>query len=387
LAHRYFGLFLGLFLLVAGLTGALLAFYQELDATLNPQLYRVTPPQPGAALLEPFELERRVDGQPGGERLEREVRFDAEPGRPIQRSMEVAPDKWREVFIDPYTGARLGERDWGHLSEGIALNLMPFVYRLHYSLALDSVGTALFGVVALLWTVDCFVGAYLTFPAPLQAGGQRASWLRRWLPSWRLRTGKLFSLVFSWHRASGLWLWAVLLVFAWSAVGLNLHAVYRPVMATLWGFEDGTHERLPQLTRPYPEPRLSLREAHARGQWLMAEHARSRGFVIRRERALSHHADHGAYAYTVESSLDISSRSAQTAVYFDADSGRLLGFDAPTAISAGNTLTSWLYALHFAAVGGVWYRGFVSLMGLCVATLSMTGVWIWWRKRARRAHV
>lgn len=41
---------------------------------------------------------------------------------------------------------------------------MPFVYRLHYSLALDTIGTYAFGIIALLWTLDCFIGAYLTLP-------------------------------------------------------------------------------------------------------------------------------------------------------------------------------------------------------------------------------
>ncbi len=68
-----------------------------------------------------------------------------------------------EVFVNPYSGQILGGRLWGDLSQGLA-NLMPFVYRLHHSLVLGTIGTWIFGVVALLWTLDCFVGAWLTFP-------------------------------------------------------------------------------------------------------------------------------------------------------------------------------------------------------------------------------
>ncbi|MFQ5415166.1 MAG: PepSY domain-containing protein, partial [Phycisphaerae bacterium] len=63
-------------------------------------------------------------------------------------------------------------RLWGDLSQGLA-NLMPFVYRLHHSLALGTVGTWIFGVVALLWTLDCFVGAWLTFPPPRRRDATR----------------------------------------------------------------------------------------------------------------------------------------------------------------------------------------------------------------------
>ena len=46
--HRYVGLVMTVFLVVAGLTGSLLAFNRELDAALNPELFRVEPPGPGA---------------------------------------------------------------------------------------------------------------------------------------------------------------------------------------------------------------------------------------------------------------------------------------------------------------------------------------------------
>ncbi len=69
-----------------------------------------------------------------------------------------------QVMINPYTGVVQGERRWGDITQG-KKNIMPFIYRLHDSLALGIVGTYTFGIVSLLWTLDCFVGAYLTFPA------------------------------------------------------------------------------------------------------------------------------------------------------------------------------------------------------------------------------
>ena len=116
----------------------------------------------------------------------------------------------------------------------------------------------------------------------------------------------------------------------------------------------------------------------------MAAEAAKRDFRVERELRLYYYADHGVFSYTVESSLDISRRRPRTEVYFDGQSGKLVAFEAPTGISAGNTITGWLYALHFGDVGGLWYRGFVSVMGVAVAGLSVTGVWIWWRKRRKR---
>jgi hypothetical protein len=77
--------------------------------------------------------------------------------------------------------------------------------------------------------------------------------------------------VFTCHRSSGRWLWALLLVFAWSGVGFNLQGVYEPVMGTLTGKQPSVHDGLPELPLPHPEPKLPLREAHEVERRLMAE--------------------------------------------------------------------------------------------------------------------
>nr|WP_306306218.1 PepSY domain-containing protein [Methylomonas koyamae] len=50
---------------------------------------------------------------------------------------------------------------------------------------------------------------------------------------WR---GSAYRINFDLHRAGGLWLWLLLLVFAWSSVYMNLSdSVYAPVTRTLVG--------------------------------------------------------------------------------------------------------------------------------------------------------
>ena len=46
LVHRYLGLTMALFLIVAGLTGSVMAFEDEIDAWLNPELFRAASPGP-----------------------------------------------------------------------------------------------------------------------------------------------------------------------------------------------------------------------------------------------------------------------------------------------------------------------------------------------------
>ena len=179
----------------------------------------------------------------------------------------------------------------------------------------------------------------------------------------------------------------MLLVFAWSAVALNLREVYHPVMKAAFDMPERAHERFSKLDEPQPDPALSWTDALAKGRSLMAQEAARRGLEILSERRIGYDADRGAFRYAVRSSRDISDRYPSTTVWFDGDRGDLLAFEAPTGENTGATITTWLYHLHFGsiAVGGWPYRIFVCLMGLGVTLLSATGVWIWWRKRTKRS--
>ncbi len=392
--HRYVGLFMAVFLVVAGVTGSVLAFYHELDGLLNPSLFRADPPAAGARMLDPFEQREAVQRALPAGLFAHRVSFESRGGAASVFDVSAAPgvtyEGDDEFFLDPYSGKLKGSRRWGDISQG-AVNLMPFIYRLHYSLALGEVGVWLFGVVALLWTIDCFVGAYLTFPLPRGSHGRTgaAAWLARWKPAWLVRSGRLFSWVFTWHRASGLWVWGMLLVFAWSAVGLNLREVYRPVMEATFGLAQRAFGSIPRLDPPALEPALPWREAHRRGQELMAEQARQRGFRVHSERRMVYAPELGAFRYQVRSSLDVSDRYAATTVWFDGRSGELFAFEAPTGEVAGETITTWIYQLHFGSVGalGLPFRVFVCLMGLATTVLSVTGVWVWSVKRVKRTRV
>ena len=58
----------------------------------------------------------------------------------------------------------------------------------------------------------------------------------------------------------------------------------------------------------------------------------------------------------------------------------------PTGQHSGNTISAWLYALHMGDVFGLPYRIFVCVLGLVIAMLSVTGVYIWWKKRKARVR-
>ena len=125
---------------------------------------------------------------------------------------------------------------------------VSFLYVLHYSLhmpefwGIDHWGMWLLGAVAIIWTVDCFVGFYLTLPVARGADPSRPAavsrqlargWWARWAPAWRIKTtGSPYRINFDIHRVFGLWTWALLFILAFTAFSLNLYReVFYPVMS------------------------------------------------------------------------------------------------------------------------------------------------------------
>src|SRR6185295_12127310 len=105
---------------------------------------------------------------------------------------------FNQVFVDPVSGAALGKRQWGAVWPITQETFFSFLYVLHYCLHLpemwgiDRWGIWLMGAIAMIWTLDCFTGFYLTLPLRRRAtnggtvakstGGARG-WWQRWKPA------------------------------------------------------------------------------------------------------------------------------------------------------------------------------------------------------------
>lgn len=396
--HRYAGLSMAAFLVVAGLTGSVLVFREELDALINPELYRVSPPSPHAEPLDPLAIRRRlmdadprihinwITLQPRHEHA-LNIRVQPRPGSPHPG--------FDELFVDPYTGRILGTRTWGRISDGVE-NLIPFLYKLHYQLALDQVGRLLMGVIALIWTLDCFIGAYLTLPRRARrrrspgrssAGERLRDLWRRWQPAWRVRwRSSRFKLNFDLHRAGGLWIWAMLFVLAWSSVAFNLDSVYRPVMGLAFEFQD-VRQDFRELEQPNTTPRLSYAEAREKAlAYLDGTRQHLTDTPVRQldDTGMSYYPQYGIYHYRFRSDRDVDSDWGRTRMYIDGDSGEVVALYLPTGAAGGDTLTTWLLTLHMAGVWGLPFKIFVSVSGVLLVMLSVTGIIIWQRKRSAR---
>lgn len=141
---------------------------------------------------------------------------------------------------------------------------------------------------------------------------------------------------------------------------------------------------LPVLDDIAQEPRLSWRQAQAAGRHWMDEQAELHHFEVYQPLALHLDRERNVYRYSVRSSRDIQDKRGTTRVLFDADTGAFKLLLLPSGQYNGNTVTSWLYALHMANIFGFPYRIFVCVLDLIITMLSVTGIVIWMKRRRAR---
>ncbi len=370
--HRWTGLALAGFLVVVAATGAMLPFMDDLERMIAPERYVRPPARPVDWLGLRAVAERRSGGDV--DIMPLELSGGAAPAfYPTAKAGRAAPP-FDEMVLDPATGREISRARIGDLGAGKA-QVLPFLYRLHQQLALGEVGVWLVGIVALAWTVDCFVGFYLTLPvAP-------PDWWRRWRKAWAVRwpTPSAFRLHFDLHRAGGLWFWAMMFVFAWTGVAFNLPSVYGPVMHALTGFEAPAD---PPKAAPHT-PRLDWAQGLATVRVRAAQAAQARGFRIEREREMRYLRASNRYALGLRTDRDRSDAGENSWVDVDADTGALVSVELPTGERVGNTIDYWLGMIHEASVGGLAVRILVSASGAAIVMVTATGVLIWWRKRDR----
>lgn len=72
--------------------------------------------------------------------------------------------------------------------------------------------------------------------------------------------------------------------------------------------------------------------------------------------ALSLDREDRSYLFRVKSSRDVDARYGWTSISFDSNTGALKELHAPVGRYNGDTITSWLAALHMAHVFGLPYR-------------------------------
>ena len=187
--HLYTALVAGVFVVILGVTGSIMAFEEELDHMFNPALFRI---QPGARKLPIAQLLASLRAAFPGQKFSG-LHIGSKPDESYYTGVKGAT-----VFVNPYTGQVLGKRPQPTTLQNI--------HQLHLRLLLGPTGKSVVNIVSfiLVWLV--LSGIYLWWPL------KRA----------RIKFGaSLWRLVFDAHHTVGIY--SALFLLAAGISGIVIH--------------------------------------------------------------------------------------------------------------------------------------------------------------------
>lgn len=150
--HRWLGLGVGILLCIAGLTGSILVFEQEIDSfLLTRQMGQVVPTETILPLETLVNTVNTTYASMPGFKLGYVEMFE---GESYEFRAEIASGKDFRVFVNPYTGQVMGDRVWDDTWIG-------FTLKLHYALLAGETGTLIMGIVALVTLILSLTGIVL----------------------------------------------------------------------------------------------------------------------------------------------------------------------------------------------------------------------------------
>ena len=370
--HRYVGLTIAFFLVVAGLTGSVIAFHTELDAWLNPEFFYAKEGQN----LAPMALIERVEASDSQIKVAF-VEVNVKPGRSAVLWVEPRPGMtdvdYNQVFADPSGGVILGHRQYGSCClqrEAI----IPFLYNLHRRLTMPGHwGDWLMGGVAVLWLFDCLIALILASPRHIFT-------LSSWQAVLRVRwTASAYRVTFDLHRAGGLWPWIALAIVALTSISLNLDdEIVRPVVGFFSALAPSPYDQV-SASLDTASVRLSFDDILTLCQGLTE--ITSRGYSV-----TGIYLDRQAGVYVADFAKESALMFGFAWAAFDVTTGRLIGTQIPGIGSTGDIFLQLQFPLHSGRIGGLTGRIVISVLGIAITVLSITGIVIWFKKRRARVR-
>jgi uncharacterized iron-regulated membrane protein len=384
LLHRYLGLLTAVFLFIAGVTGAIISWDHELDAAINPHFYQAAnaPAVTNNMALEMAnQLERhnpalRITYLPLLTEAEHTLNVFVESrhssGDMADAGIKDIPLDYNQLALHPLTGDVQGKRLWGDVSLQRE-NLLPFLYKLHYSMHIPDAwgmqtGVLFMGVIAMVWTLDSLLALYIAFP-------NRQHWRKSF--SFRWRQGS-YKRNFDLHRSGGVWIWCMVLMLAITSISMNLgEQVMRPLVAVFSELAPG-----PFVTQPVHGQAIEPLLGREQALQIARDKARQKG-ITQPAGGIFYAPLQGFYGVGFFSADNDHGDGGlgNPWLYIDAASGELISASIPGTGSLGDLFLQAQFPLHSGRILGMPGRIVMSVTGVLVAMLSATGIVIWWRKR------
>jgi uncharacterized iron-regulated membrane protein len=390
--HRWIGLVAGAYLALAGVTGSILAFWQDIDEWLNRDVMRVAAPaagerrlplgailaaarsaMPEAALKSDVPVIVKLGRHPGA--ADEVIYVTGLPERPgldngardrVAPKLDVSKIEGHELFVDPYRGAPIGAR---LISKGVDPFSRPFIQivnQLHYGLWIPGVGEFITAFLALVLLIGVIDGVALWWP---RSG--------KWKSALTVRTrASSERLVFDLHKTFGVYFGVVLMVSIFSGMYMNFKPPWRALVS---------------LASPLKEKPASLHSGPSNGRSpltvdeavALADRVFPDGKIQFVNLPLG---AEGVYKIGKRFDAEVNEVGTHRYVVVDQYSGDVLYKEDPHDYGVGDRFFEWQYPLHSGEAFGDCGRAFMLLFGAVPVALYVTGFIRWRHKRhARRA--
>jgi uncharacterized iron-regulated membrane protein len=353
--HRWIGLGVAVFFAVASFTGAALVYESEIDAWINGGVYPVTPGDVGAEAIA-----ERV--RASGENLIT-LRWPHARAPVYNLETRTADGSVKRVSVDPGSGSVVEPQRRN-------VPLMRMVRRMHTTLLVGRPGHFLVLGATILGLLSLVTGLVLWWPGR-----------GRLLRGFAVRTGRgFYPFNFDLHQAMGALALPLLFVMLLTGVLASFAPTVERLLSAFTGnVPDGTEV----VARPEADAAADGTAAPADAGLLIsnARGALPQGAPV----ALRMPRDEdGPVFVDMLIGPALAAGATVATVRLDAHSGAVEHVRDPRRADAAAQIAGpMMVKLHVGAVGGPVVRLLYALVAFAGAALAVTGVTIWWLKRAR----
>jgi uncharacterized iron-regulated membrane protein len=335
--HLYTALIMGVFIVILGVTGSIMAFEDQIDHVTHPHLFFVTPQARPLALAElATAATRRFPGE--------EALFFGMSASP-NLSYYVAFDSGN-VYVDPYTGEVLGVRN--------GPTWLSYVHQFHLRLSAGDVGkkfVAWVGVVTLFLLLS---GLYLWWP------------LKRATIKWDAAPKRLW---FDVHSAVGIFSLVFLLLLTVTGIVIGFESVSTPFFFIITHSEPlRTSVRAtarPGVVRLTPDQAVDAARAAVPGATPIAVNVPG---------------PTGVYRVALRYPEDLTP-GGRSRVFVDPYGGAILQAESSRRTAAGTRMVNANRAIHTGDIYGLPSKAVMSIASLMAALQVFSGVMLWWKRR------
>ncbi|NOQ35617.1 MAG: PepSY domain-containing protein [Methylococcaceae bacterium] len=364
--HLWLGLTAGMFLVLIGLTGSILVFWQEIDGMLNPQWLNVKS-QKNEVFAPPSVLAKSTQTVLPKNPVITWIEFPAHSEQALtlyydKPSISIAgeTDTWT-LYIDPYTAKIKGTRLWYPADYFSGMSFMALIFKLHYALLLKDYGVEFVGILAVLLIISTLTGVILWWPLT-------GKWLKAL--TWKRKSSKA-RFNFDLHKLAGFYTCLIMLAVLLSGVYMNLGGYFKTVV-----------EIFSPLTSSKSISPIALQNTVQSISWGEAAQIVNSHYPEGQIKYISPPGDKtGIYEVCKKHVASLNRFVGYRCVHLDQYSGDIIKVIDQTKGSAGDVFLQWLWPLHSGQAFGMTGRLLVLLSGIACAVLYVTGVIRWLQKR------